>query len=347
MTQRKIDDYSDKSISNKSKSVHDKSGDDEADGEVTHSLRGLRSNDPLAFLAAIGTLRTLAKCSEFRTPRLSWEQETSNWTPTIRLESPVTRDRLLNVLTTQLTGPTDAIRYVMSKDANHSVGKLSNLNAVAFRELLQAESLSTPDERALAAYATDAYVDYDEIAEFEVRKKGTALTRLNVLEFGGPKEYLTSQRKFVNETTRSKLRRTLFETWDFDDDGSSHRTMHWSPTDASRGAYTGVDPTNLPSRTMHGANRLAIAGSRLYTVVPQETDSATVGFVDLGDRYVFQYPIWSSPVALSTIRTLLTHPDIACATPDRKQVHGVTAVLRAEIEINNNYRNLGRGVLVG
>lgn len=346
MTQRTIDHYVNESAT-ESEVAHDNSDNDETDSEMTHSLIGLRSNEPLAFLAAIGTLRTLAESSEFRAPKLSWEQETSNWTPTIRFETPVARERLLNVLTTRLTGSADAVRYVMSENADDPVGKLSNLDAVEFRELLKSEYLDTSDERALATYATDAYVNHNNIAEFDVRKEGTALTRLNVLEFGGPKEYLTSQRKFVDETTQSKLRRTLFQTWDFDDDASSHRTMHWSPTDASRGAYTGVDPTNLPSRTMHGANRLAIAGSRLYTVVPKKADSATVGFVNLEDRHVFQYPVWTAPVELPTVRTLLTHPNIACASPNPELVDGVAAVLRAEIEVNNNYRNLGRGVPVG
>ena len=347
MTQSNLDDYIDESGTTESETSEERTESDEPEGEVTHSLIGLQANDPLAFLAAIGTLRTLTKSSDIGTPKLSWEREISNWTPTIQFETPVTRDRLLEVLRTQLTGPTDATRYVMSENAEDPVDKLSNLDVVTFRELLETVPPGSSDEQALATYGTDAYVNHSDIVEFDIGETGTALTRLNVLDFAGPKAYLKSQRKFVDETTRSKLRRTLFETWDFNDDASSHRTMHWSPTDASRGAYTGIDPTNLPSWTMHGANRLAISGSRLYAVVPQVKDSATVGFVDLGDRHVFQYPIWTAPVTLSTVRTLLTHPDVASETPDLEQIDSIATVLRAEIEVNKNYRNLGWGVPVG
>lgn len=347
MTQRRLGDYMDESETGEPKVRKERSESDESEGQVTHSLIGLRANDPLAFLAAIGTLRTLTRSPDIGAAKLSWNRETSNWTPTIRLEDPITCDRLLEVLYTQLTGSADAPRYVMSENVEDPVDKLSDLDAVTFRKLLGTLQPGSPDEKALAAYGTDAYVDHDDIAEFNVRETGTALTRLNVLEFGGPKAYLKSQRKFVDETTRPKLRRTLFEPWDFDDDASSHRTMNWSPTDASRGAYTGVDPTNLPSGTMHGANRLAVAGSRLYAVVPQAKDSATVGFADLGDRYAFQYPIWTTPVTLPTVQTLLTHPDVASETPNPEQIDSVETVLRAEIEVNDRYRNLGWGNPVG
>lgn len=351
MIQSNLDDYIDESGPTESETSEERTESDEPEGKVIHSLVGLLANDPLAFLAAIGTLRTLTKSPDIGAPKLSWDRKTSNWTPTIQFETPVPRDRLLDVLVTQLTGSTDAIRYDMSEneDDEEPVDKLSDLDVGDFQKLLASASVSPGsfDEQALAAYGTDAYADHSDIAEFDVRRTGTALTRLNVLEFAGPKQYLKSQRKLVDETTKSKLRRTLFETWDFDNDASSHRTMQWSPTDASRGAYTGIDPTNRNSWTMHGANRLAISGSRLYTVVPQAKDSVTVGFVDLGDRHVFQYPIWTAPVTLSTVWTLLTHPDVASETPDPEQIDSIAAVLRAEIEINNHYWNLGRGVRIG
>jgi hypothetical protein len=233
----------------------------------------------------------------------------------------------------------------MSTDSS-VVDKLSNLTTEKFRELLETTHVGSENERALGSYATDAFENHPEIAEFEPREEGTALTRLNLAEFGGLK-FIKSQRRLIEETTQQKIRRTLFQLWDYDDDASRLRKLYWSPRDARRGAYTGVDPTNLPKPTMHGANRLAIEGSRMHTVTPTEGDSATIGFLQLDtNEYVFQYPLWTDPIAVPIIRTMLTHPDVITQDPTPETIHGVQKVLRAKIERNNNYRNLGRGVAV-
>ena len=123
--------------------------------------------------------------------------------------------------------------------------------------------------------------------------------------------------------------------------------MRWSPMAASRGGYTGRDPTSMPSRTMHGANILAIAGSRLYTVIPKQTHSETIGFVQPEDgTRSLQYPIWTTPLSVHTVRTLLTHPELMESSPDTTAVDGVTEVFRSRIENNGGYRNLGRAIPV-
>jgi|APHM01.1.fsa_nt_gi hypothetical protein len=309
-------------------------------------LDGLRVNDPLAFLAALGVVRVLKSVDKIDHPTLSWSDDGSHWVPTLHLNTPLSRDRLTYILTEQLRMNENALRYQMSTDSS-AVDKLSNLTSEEFRVLLENAPIGDEDERALGSYATDAFEDNSEIAEFDTREEGTALTRLNIVEFSGPLKFIKSQRKLIRETTQPKIRRTLFQLWDHDDNASELRTLRWSPTDASRGAYTGLDPNNLRSQTMHGANRLAIEGSRMHTVTPTETGSSTVGFLQLDTgEYVFQYPVWTQHIAVPTIRTLLTHPDIMRQNPAPEVINGVQKVLRAKIEINDRYRNLGRGIAV-
>jgi hypothetical protein len=309
-------------------------------------LDGLRANDPLAFLAALGVVRVLSSMENISNAKLSWRDNGSHWTPALHLGTGFSKDELTHMLTEHLRADENALRYQMSTDSS-VVDKLSNLTTEKFRELLETTHVGSENERALGSYATDAFEDHPEIAEFEVREEGTALTRLNLVEFSGPLKFIKSQRKLIQETTQRKIRKTLFQLWDHDDDASKLRTLRWSPTDAKRGAYTGVDPTNLPKRTMHGANRLAIEGSRVHTVSPTETGGATVGFLQLDTgEYVFQYPLWTDPIAVPMIRTMLTHPDVISQDPTPEAIHGVQKVLRSEVEINDRYRNLGRGVAV-
>jgi hypothetical protein len=349
MTQTNISDFDSKSqsqTSEESNEENDNTGTQQPKRNE-FSLDGLRANDPLAFLAAVGTVRALDSAETTERPKLSWTRAGSNWTPTLHVEKELSREQLLEILTEYLTDNQDALRYTMSNDPSTQKSKLSNLDPEEFQELLETVELRSENEQALAAYGTDAFTNHSEIAEFSPREQGTAVTRLDIVEFSGPLCFLKGQRRLVEETTRSKLRETLFELWEFSDDASGHRTMRWSPTDAKRGAYTGVDPTNLDSQTVHGANRLAIEGSRLYTVIPHAAGSETVGFVQLETgEHVFQYPIWSAPVGVRTIQTLLVHPELMSGDPAPEQVQGIEKVLRAEVEVNDRYRNLGRGIPV-
>ena len=349
MTQTNISDFSNKTQSQTSEeSNRENDNTDREEAKRTEfSLDGLRANDPLAFLAAVGTVRALDSAETTDRPKLSWTRVGSNWTPTLHVKEELSREQLLDTLTEYLTDDQDALRYTMSNDPSIKRNKLSNLDPEEFQELLATVELRSEDEQALAAYGTDAFRNHSEIAEFSPREQGTAVTRLDIVEFSGPLCFLKGQRRLLDETTQAKLRETLFELWEFSDDASGHRTMRWSPTDAKRGAYTGVDPTNLDSQTVHGANRLAIEGSRLYTVVPHVAGGETVGFVQLETgEHVFQYPIWSAPVGVTTIQTLLAHPELMSIDPAPEKVQGVERALRAEVEVNDRYRNLGRGIPV-
>jgi hypothetical protein len=352
MTQTSIDDFIDETATDAEQA--DETGEsekapsapDNPPGQTEFCLSGLRANDPLAFLAAIGVVRSLEKLDTVESPQIAWQNQGSNWTPVLETGSPLTRKRLVRLLYQYLDQDTTELRYTLSD--TDPVDKLSNLETQEFRTLFESVETGSETEQVLASYATDAFQGHPDTAEFNTREQGTALTRLNLAEYSGPLGFLKNQRRLISETTIQKLHRTLFELWDFDDDASRCRTMRWSPTDARRGAYTGLDPTNVSKRTMHGANQLAIEGSRLYTVVPKATDSATVGFVRLSDNtQVFQYPLWTSPISASVISTLLTHPAVLSQSPTVERIDGVNKVLRAEIEINDRYRNLGRGVPVG
>lgn len=319
------------------------------EAETSHLLEGLRAHDPLAFLAALGALRTMDRSGEADTPKMHWSREESNWCPWLSLRTEISEDQIIALLAEELDDDTDAIRYTMSP-GDGTNDRLRDVEAEEFRSITETVEPGTRNEEAVASYGSDAFADHPEIAELWPREEGSAMTRLNLVEYAGPLAFLGAQRKLVMETTKEKLRAALFEPWRYSDDASGKRTMRWSPTDGARarGAYTGIDPTNLENKTVHGANRLAIEGSRLFPVVPESSRNVvTAGFVreeDEDDVTAFQYPVWRTPITVQTARTLITHPEIATADPTPDRIPEVENILRAQVEIYNTYRNLGRAI---
>ena len=324
----------------------------EDEAKTEHTLYGMRANEPLAFLASLGVLRALDRSERIEKPQLSWSREGSNRRPTVHISADMSQGRVAEILDEELDDDIEDIRYTMSKDGEEPKDKLANVGEEEFRGISQHVPPGTREEEAIASYGTDAFFDDPEGAEFTAQEEGSSMTDLNLLDYSGPLRFLKTQRNLVEEVDKEKIYSTLYEPWDYSDDGSGSRTMRWSPVPgrSSRGAYTGVDPTNISGKPAeHGANRLAIEGSRLFTVVPDSsTGAATCGFVGDEDGGVeaLQYPLWSCPVSIDTARTLITHPEVATEEPDIEEIPEVDRVMRSEIEVYDRYRNLGRAIPV-
>jgi len=68
------------------------------------------------------------------------------------------------------------------------------------------------------------------------------------------------------------------------------------------------------STTQHGANRLAALGLAALTVTPVRRGDRVrlkvIGGDFLRNEFFFYWPVWKEPATLSSIRTLLGHPEL-------------------------------------
>jgi hypothetical protein len=155
---------------------------------------------------------------------------------------------------------------------------------------------------------------------------------------GGQTRILNEMKKIVENTSKAQIETSLFKSWDYPD---SSPVMRWDPNEHRPYALRANDPANDQSRvSMRGANRLAIEALPLFPVMPSNRRISTTGFSRLEDGMVTTWPIWSEPLRLDAIRTLLALGELQqqIVSPQRLQERGIVQVFRS-LRFGKEYRN--------
>jgi hypothetical protein len=260
-------------------------------------IRGLDGSNPLAFLAALGTLRTLTLALPDETVRMSWEECDGAWRPRVWC-SLADNEAIVEQLHSVLAGAVDRISF--------SIGENLNLPAKEFRSHL-VDALRGIE----ALHSPQSLVDLDFFAAFgsEVitNDDGTMQdTALRTMSGAGHQHFLKFIREITSKTDIDQLRRALLANWDYADEGRG-LNLRWDPLDDRRYALRWEDPSGDPVKTMRGANRLAIEAMPLLPTMPTANGLATTAFEGKGARGTyFVWPIWKGKLSEPLVRSLLT-----------------------------------------
>ena len=279
----------------------------------THRLAGLEPDNLLAFLALLGTLRSLERVRAAWRPRIGWTVDAPPVRPTLTVAAQTTAAEMVAAVAEGLA----------DLASHHDFGELKDL------KLSPAEAA----ERLRAALSGDRYVAdlwaaLTSDAAIRDRNKGKEseptplcllfgqghmhfMSRLaSVPQESAPPARGTGRRKVtIGET--DCLHEALYESWTRPDATFSFR---WDPHEDVRYALRASDPTDSKTKetTQHGANRLAAIGLSALTVVPRiRGTTAQLGVVggrrERGGSFTFAWPIWRHPISLAAIRALLGH----------------------------------------
>lgn len=301
-------------------------------------LRGLDGANPLAFLAALGTLRVLTRAAVGLQSRMAWRVHQGAWRPCLHLSSPLTEEQF-------------------AQRVSDACDRLKCEAALALDDDL---SVSTETYRAFVKAAADtarrgdfAHAEFAACfaSEALVNENGTVQdTALRTMSGAGHQHFLKTMRSLVGETRLHHLQKALFVRWPYDDP-VRNMTLRWDPADDTRYALRWSDPSGDPERqrggTMWGANRLAIEGMPLLPVTPRMRQLETTGFRTSGSRGTFwTWPIWETPTELDSVRSLLALSDLQGESPDRNSlsVRGVVEVFRSQRLTVGKFRNFTWGV---
>jgi hypothetical protein len=146
--------------------------------------------------------------------------------------------------------------------------------------------------------------------------------------------------KNAESTTAEDIRSSLLDRWVYADRGSSFR---WDPAEDKAYALQANNPSDDGSLSVVGANRLALEALVLFPVQPTSTGAATTGFVRPSPRadMQFQWPIWTGPLPLSVIASLLANsPLLGDSTTDFRLELGFAAIFKSrQFKPNQYYRN--------
>jgi len=237
--------------------------------------KGLRGDNLLAFLAALGLLRTMHRLTG---ATMSWEQGEAMWYPVLHGDTP--HDELPVMLADTLSSVPDC-------------AELSDPNLKMSRQEYRDYAASHHDWGA--AFASEACL----------KPKEDIVRKSPWIVIGAAKQTIVpTLTRLAAEISAEKFVRTLFEPWDYADKGCSLRL---DPADQKDYALQWGDPSKEGAYTMHGACRLAIEALPLLPVIPTPRFTA-IGISDLKQAI---WPIWSDPLGIAVVRSLLVSADLA------------------------------------
>ncbi len=271
----------------------------------THELKGLRGENPLGFLAALGLLRTLDECGEALQPRLHWRWE-GGWMPILTLARSLERPALIALLHQHLAAAGTLAVYGLEKDLKLPPGTA---------RLFAADSATEPRNLAmLAAFGLDTgHPDSDHTF------LRSPLVNLNG---GGQQSFLPTCKTLIRSVSVVELDQALFEPWAYQDPGKG-RILHWDPDNEREHALQWETPDSDNNRTVAGAERLGIEALPFFPsapCLPSQGVPVSMSYRDprflsapcfctegtrRATRVYFFWPLWDAALSPAAMQSLL------------------------------------------
>ena len=289
-------------------------------------LNGLDGSNPLGFLAAVGTLRTVASVESEANWRMKWVALDGSWFPVLSATGAVSRRELIELLFASLR-----------RDATPEFEFAKNLNVTPaeFGKVAR-------NAQCRASNGDRRYADF--VASFGcelfMARNGKSIqdTDLRTMSGTGHQHFLGTMRQLVVQTEAGDLLRSLFEIWDYADDKLG---LRWDPEEDRRYALRWDNPSGDATKTMRGANRLAVEALPLLPTVPGNLGLETTGLSRVDKAVLFTWPIWEGALSLEVVRSLLAFHEFQKADPDGARLHaiGVVAAYRSQRITIGKFRN--------
>jgi CRISPR-associated endonuclease/helicase Cas3 len=280
-------------------------------------LVGLDGSNPLAFLAALGSLRVLTHACQDRAFKMSWAIDAGKWVPTLHAHRPLDRDQVLTTLVNSLG--TDAARHPIAFMNKVDVDQAKSGPAELFRT--RARAAAGPSDR-------------DALKWLSAMTSDVAPEATSQLQTARRDYFWGNLFSVMKLTTEEHLRRTLFRSWDYADP-LDNQSLHIEPSEDRRHAHQWSRPSGDPDRKsrggMLGANRLAIEAFPLFQSVAIEGKLATRGFSgNRKDDTRWTWPLWGCPIGTGVVASVLALEGLQTESIDHRSLtaRGIKAVFR-------------------
>lgn len=302
-------------------------------------LGGLDGAHPLAFLAALGTLRTASLVWQNLSPTLRWVPSCGALRPILEINGVSSQSELVTGLFNKLAS--------MAGHPALEIGDNLNFLPDQFRGFAAAAQIQVGvDSRAadfLCAFACEAILDNegDLLAD----------TAFRTMRGAGHQHFVKTMRDLINATSRTNIESSLFLPWQY---GNTGLSLRLDPQDDRRYALRWDEPSGDPASTERGANRLAIEALPLFPVQPAAHRLETTAFTRRQRRgssrrdTFLTWPIWETPVTLEVVRSMLALRELQVESPPRDELRdrGISEVFRCQRITLGKYRNFTAAVPV-
>lgn len=285
----------------------------------TIKLRALDGANPLAFLAAMGTLRLLHLQSGSKPVRMRWTREAA-WLPEIQ-GFDGTEEDLCDALMAAPRVPLATLSLL---------GKNLTVEAPVFAAFARAcaQDVSPIDRRG----ADFAVAFGNELCE-DKGKERIDYTDFCFITGSGHQHFIGTMETLTANVTSLHILDSLFGHW-HSNEGSS---MRWDPLDAAEYSLRWKNPGKEGASAVWGANLLAIEGLPMFPAQPGRHRLRTGGFFrpkERGSWPQFTWPIWADWIGLDTVRSLLSLKELCNSEKDLPREclreRGISEIFRSQ-----------------
>ena len=300
------------------------------DGTAVLPMRGLRPDNPLGFLAGLGSLRTLDDID----PDAGWELRWSPECAEVRCRDgrPITEAKVAVDISERLkdAGSPLHLTYPMKGSDDQHVEEYDR-----FLEKLSEDIVSKLGSADMAS--ARRLLDFEACIACRNPHsgKGPGKTMNKVVEsqfrmVTGNTTLFNTVSKIIAQSGASQgsIRASLFKPWSYLDDGYS---LNWDPNLTRRSHATSPSaPESAFNPSMHGANRVAFEALSLYPVIDDGRAIQTVGWK--GNK--FTWSVWDGFAGLDEVRGILS-TDYEKFEADERAMMGITLYSLKKISIDS------------
>ena len=284
---------------------------------ATLVLRALDGSSPLAFLAALGTLRLAHLSKPGAGLRMGWERRGGFWRPKLSgLDG--NEEELCELLMQAPWAPIEKFR---------PLGRNLTVASKVFQPFVrEAHRVATRQDRRAADFAA---AFGSEVCEDKKRDR-IEYTDLCFITGSGHQDFLGTMDGLARSVTAAHIRDALFGNWR----AERGLSMRWDPSDAAEYALRWEDPSSKGAFAVWGANRLAAEALPCFPAVPANGRLQTTGFrFDRDSRWdEFTWPIWTPLAGFEVVRSLMSLAELQKDEPEREMLRamGIEEIYRAQ-----------------
>lgn len=279
-------------------------------------LTGLIGSNPLGALAAFGLLRVCSEIPELNHARLSWKAE-DDWIAVLTLPGGHKAESLMTHLAAYLMRRKFDV-FNWSPDVRVQPEDYK-------RRLTQQGERARYSERLEADY----YVAYGS----EMTTDGSkGLVKPSAFHMTSGQQKFFKSISELGESLRSNseeaIQEALFGPWLYRDKCHS---LGWDPTTERMYALRHRAPTSEAPLSVRAAVWFAVEALPLFPTVVVHGKLETTGFVKQDGEVRFVWPIWTEPIGLDSLKTLLATSELGGVQEASRSLgkRGVAAVYQA------------------
>ena len=289
-------------------------------------LPALRADSPIAFLAALGTLRVLDGVRHEWKPRLRWINN-GGWIPELSVLGNNSLEEVSSALASKLTNRAAAPEFGWA-DVIDGPPELFHVKA---GEALEAATISHRETvDFFAAFAADGAKTG---SEKKTKPTDFCMTTGKQKFLEGMRAItanLASLPKSDEAPLAERIQAALTGPWQYAD---NQHSLGWDPTNEPVHALGAYDPSGAGKKTsVREVVYLAAEALSLFPVFARFGRLRTTGFhPDENRQPWFHWPIWEPELSLRSVRSLLQLSELAHPSENELQLRtrGIRAVYRS------------------